>query len=317
MDPHGAPSGAGLLRRVDSWLLAPAPPARLAVLRCAIGCYAMVNLVVSFGEFRRLAGRPASEFEPVGLAVLMHTPLSPLVLWALYVSSLISGVGFMVGFRFRLSAPVFGLCTLAWASYHSSWGQMLHFEHLLTLHVLLLAFSPAADVLSVDAPIARQRTLDRGGCRWSVRYGWPIRLLAIATVTTYALAGVAKIRTGGLAWVDGTTLANHIAYSATRLDLLGEPRPPLAAVVVGWEGLLRPMAIAALAVELLAPLALLGGWWRRIWVPSVVLFHLGTLTTMFVFFPYNGLGFAVLALYRVEAVVERLTSIRSRARTDL
>ncbi len=135
-------------------------------------------------------------------------------------------------------------------------------EHLVTLHLLVLGFSPAADALSLDA---RHKRSARAGS--SVRYGWPIRLLAIVTVVTYFLAAVAKIRVSGWAWVDGTTLGNHIAYSATRLDLLGEPRPPLSAFVIRQEALLGPMALVGLGVELSAPLALLGGWFRRVWVP--------------------------------------------------
>ena len=288
-----------VIRRVDHWLLCSAPPERLAVLRFAVGGYSLVNVFISTGEFARLANRPARQFEPVGLAGLLDGPVSPLALWSLFAISAVGGAAFVAGAFFRLSGPVFALATLAWATYHASWGQMLHFEHLVTLHVLLLGISPAADALSVDA--RRAGTADR---RPGVRYGWPVRLLAIVTAVTYALAAVAKLRVGGWAWADGTTLANHIGYSATRLDLLGEPRPPLATAVVRQSWLLSPLAVSALAVELLAPVALLGGWFRRIWVPSVLLFHLGTLTTMFVFFSYNGLGFALLPLYRLEGLVD-------------
>ncbi len=286
-------------RRVDRWLLCWAPPERLALLRLAVGGYALVNVFISIGEFVRLASRPARQFEPVGLAVLLEGPVSPLVLWSLFAVSVIGGTAFVAGAFFRLSGPVFAMASLAWATYHASWGQMLHFEHLVTLHLLLLGFSPAADALSIDARRAGSANREP-----EVRYGWPIRLLAIVTVVTYALAGVAKLRASGWTWVEGTTLANHIGYSATRLDLLGEPRPPLSTAVVRQGWLLQPMAVSSLAVELLAPLALFGGWFRRIWVPCVLLFHLGTLTTMFVFFSYNGLGFALLPLYRLEGLVE-------------
>lgn len=307
MTARGLRSG---LRRIDQWLLSVAPPQRLAALRIAAGGYAVVNTMVSFGEYARLADRPAVQFEPVGLATLLAGPVSPSVLWLLFATSVISGMAFVAGARFRFSGPVFALCTLGWATYHASWGQMLHFEHVMSLHLLVLGFSPAADALSVDAGA---RSTAAGP---SVRYGWPVRLLAIITVVTYALAGVAKVRVGGWAWVDGSTLANHIAYSATRLDLLGEPRPPLSTFVIGRDPLIRPLAIVSLGVELLAPLALLGGWFRRVWVPSVLLFHLGTLTTMFVFFPYNGLGFALLPLYRLEEVVGWLGRRRRVRRSE-
>ncbi len=286
------------IHRLDRWLQSSAPPERLAVLRLAAGGYALVNLFISIGEFARLAERPASQFEPVGLAGLLGGPVSPTLLWALFAISAVSGTAFVAGAVYRVAGPVFALCTLAWATYHASWGQMLHFEHVVTLHVLLLGISPAADALSVDA-----RSNRRTDGTSSIRYGWPVRLMAIVTVVTYSLAAVAKIRASGWTWVDGTTLANHIGYSATRLDLLGEPRPPLSTFVVRRDWLLGPMALGGLGVELLAPLALLGGWFRRVWVPSVLLFHLGTLTTMFVFFSYNGLGFALLPLYSLEGVV--------------
>ena len=276
----------GVLRRVDHWLLSTAPPERLAILRLAIGAYALVTVLVNVGEFARLGSRSARQFEPVGLAGFLDGPVSPVVLWSLFGVLMMSGAAFIAGAWCRLAGPIFALCTLAWATYHASWGQMLHFEHLVTLHLLLLGFSPAAEALSFDA---RNRTSARLGS--SVRFGWPIRLMAIVTATTYVLAAIAKIRASGWAWIDGVTLSNHIAYSATRLDLLGGPRPPLATFVIGQEWLIRPAA-------------LLGGWFRRLWVPTVLLFHLGILTTMFVFFSYNGLGFALLPLYRLEAIVE-------------
>lgn len=288
-----------LVRRTDGWLLAAAPPQRLAVLRIAVGGYGLVNLIVSVGEFARLANRPADEFEPVGAATWLTGPVAPSTLWAFYAVSLLAAAAFTTGSWFRVSGPLFGLCTLGWASYHASWGQMLHFEHLLVLFALIIGLSPAADALQARSSSEAQTPAAH------VRYGWPVRLLAIVTVVTYCLAGVAKLRAGGLAWVDGSTLANHIAYSATRQELLGEPRPPLASLAVRQTWLIQPMAVSSLAVELLAPLALLGGWFRRLWVPAAIVFHLGTLTTMFVFFPFNGLGFALLPLFRAERLVER------------
>lgn len=298
-----------LVHRLDSWLLMPAPAERLAAFRILVGGYATVAMIVSVGEFGRLADRPAVQFEPVGLAVLLERPLPSTLVWGLFGLSVLTGFAFTVGAAFRFSGWVFALCQLIWASYHASWGQMLHFEHLVTLHVLVLGFAPSAHAYSVDAYRAR---------RWPIpntRYGWPLRLAAIITVITYVLAGVAKLRIGGMAWLNSETLTNHIAYSATRMDLLGEPRPPLASLAISNDWALQPMAIISVAVELVAPLALLGGWFRRAWIPAAILLHLGTLTLMFVFFSYNGLGFAFLPLYRVERLVPERFRVRLAAPT--
>ena len=57
--------------------------------------------------------------------------------------------------------------------------------------------------------------------------------MAITTVITYFIAGIAKLRIGGADWLDGSTLTNHIGYSATRMEVLGGFKPPLAPFVSG------------------------------------------------------------------------------------
>lgn len=283
------------LVRFDSWLLAPAPRERLAGLRILVGGFVLVYVLANVGEFDRLARQPPAPFEPVGIAQILNTPMSGTAVWMLFALLLVTGGAFVGGIYFRVSGPTFALLTLVWASYHSSWGQMLHFEHLFTLHLLVLAFSPAAAAWSADA-----RREEGGESAPTVRFGWPIRLMAIISVLTYVIAGVAKLRQSGLSWIDGSTLQNHIAYSATRVDLLGGIEPPLASAVVGLPWLVAPMAALALAIELLAPISLLGGRFRNLWVVSAIAFHTATAATMMVWFPYQGLGFALLPLFHVE-----------------
>ena len=61
------------------------------------------------------------------------------------------GVAFMLGYRYRWCAPVFAIALLWITSYRSSFGMKFHTENLLVLHILLLAFAPAADACSLDA----------------------------------------------------------------------------------------------------------------------------------------------------------------------
>ncbi|MBT8241515.1 MAG: HTTM domain-containing protein [Acidimicrobiia bacterium] len=283
--------------RLDRWLLDSAPVERLAALRILISGFVLVYLLANVFEFSRLASRPASEFEPVGIVTLLDQPLGSRV-WLLFGAAILAGSAALVGYAFRFTGPLFAGLVLVWASYHSSWGQMLHFEHLFTLHLLILAVSPAADAWSVQPMRTRPPP--------SRRYGWPIRLLAITTVVTYCIAGVAKLRISGLDWIDGSTLSNHIGYSATRMEVLGGFVPPVAPYVIGREWLMGPMAVGGVLIELVAPLALLGGRWRRWWVVGVLGFHVGTAATMMVWFPYQGLGLALLPLYRVERIVVRV-----------
>lgn len=279
------------MSRLDRWLLQPGPAERLAALRILIGAFVWIYMLANVGEFARLASRPSSPFEPVGVARVLDTPLPAVMVWTLFVMLLVVGACFVVGLWYRYSGITYAVLVLIWSSYHSSWGQMLHFEHLFTLHLGVLALSPVAVVWSFDA---RQRTAVAEPS--STRYGWPIRLMAIITTLTYVIAAVTKLRRSGLSWLDGSTLRNHIAYSATRIDLLGGFEPPLASFVVGRAWLIAPMAVGAIVIELIAPVALIGGRARTYWVSAALLFHLGTAATMMVWFPYQGLGFAFLPL---------------------
>lgn len=291
------------LRRFDVWLLSPAPAERLAALRILVGGFVLVYMIVNVGEFHRLAQIPSAPFEPVGIARCLDQPVSGTAVWILFVLLLSSGAAFVAGLWFRVTGPTFAVLTLAWASYHSSWGQTLHFEHLFTLHLLVLGLTPAAAVWSCAPRQLRRKRVDA-----SVQFGWPIRIMAIITVLTYVIAGISKLRQSGLAWVDGSTLGNHIAYSAIRIEQLGGFEPPLAALVIGRPWLIAPMAVAALALELFAPMALVGGRVRNIWVIAAMVFHASTAMTMMVFFPYQGLGFALLPFFRVERAQRAVAS---------
>ncbi len=273
---------------------ATAPPERLAMLRILTGTFAVVYLLVRLPVFVQLTQR-TSGFDGVGLAVLLSGPLSDAAIMAAIAVTLVSGVAFTLGWSFRWLGPVFALGFLALGSYRGSWGQLLHFENLIALHLIVLALSPAADRWSLDARAGR-RTADRD----ATAYGWPIALAALIVALSYVITGIAKLRYGGLEWVTGDTLRNHVAYSAARLDLLGADPSPLAGWFVGRSAIWTPAAVFAVAVELAAPLALLGGRIRTAWVVSAWLLHAGIAAAMFIVFPYPLFLVAFAPFYRVE-----------------
>ena len=281
-----------MARRAEGWLHAPAPAERLAGLRIAIGGFVTIYLALNVGEFARLADRSPTQFEPIGAARVLDAPLPAEVLWLMFVVALLLGAAFTAGLWVRLIGPLFAMLVLAWTSYHSSWGQLLHFEHLFTLHLLILSLAPVADTWAVRTPKVQLPP--------SSRYGWPIRLLAITTAVTYVLSGIAKLQLSGTEWFAPETLADHIGYSTIRMQTLGGPTPPLARLVLDNQWLLTPLAAFSLAVELGAPLALVGSRLRNVWVAAALSFHLGTAATMLVFFGYRGLGFAFLPLFAIE-----------------
>lgn len=275
---------------------AVAPPERLAMLRILTGVFAMAYLLARLPVFLQLGDR-RSGFDGVGLAMLLDRPVEGSVVDAVVVATLLSGVGFVVGWRFRVNGLLFALGMLALGSYRGSWGQLLHFENLMVLYLLIIAWAPSADAWSLDARRREDRPDDPGE---SVSYGFPIALATLVLVTTYVIAGLAKLRYGGLDWVFGDTLRNHVAYAAARLDLLGGSPSPLAGWAVRLDGIWPFVAAATIVIELAAPVALLGGRVRTVWVLAAWLMHLGILMFMLIGFPFPLFLVAFAPLYRVE-----------------
>ena len=170
---------------------------------------------------------------------------------------------------------VFAPCVLVVTTYRSSWGQLLWFENLLVIHLIVLT------VAVVIGPIGENRPPP-----------WAMQWCAVATVVLYMLAGVAKLRYGGSAWISGDVLAHHIGYSSARLSVFGERPPLLASFAVNHTGALAVASFTTVALELVAPLALLRRWLAVVWSTAMWAMHVGIALTMAVAFPYPIVGLA-------------------------
>lgn len=292
---------SAVVTALGRWWFAPAPAERLAALRIAIGAFAAVWTAARLPEIVSLAGLHASQYAPVGVVRVLHAPLPVAVVVAIAMATVALLVAVAIGARFRVTAPLAAAGLLWTLSYRSSWGMVFHTENLLVLHVIALAVTPAADAWSVDG--RRDR---------AAGHGWAVKLLAALTCATYLLAGIAKLRLAGLAWLDGDQLRNQIAVDNVRKALLGSATAPLARlVVVHAEGLIA-LSVLTLVIELGAPLALAGGRMARAWVWGAWAFHAGVVLTMNVWFPYPLLGIAFLPLVEPERLVARVRQWRAR-----
>jgi hypothetical protein len=298
-----------LLARLDRYWYAPMPATRLAVLRVLVGAYALVYLLIRCVSLASVAHFAASEFEPVGPVRLLSSPLSPLTVQLTVALACLLGVAFVLGVRYRVSGPLFGLSFLWLTSYRSSWGMIFHTENLVALHILLLSAAPAADAYSWDAR-GRDTSREQSGGR----YGWVVRAICVLTVSTYVLAGIAKLRLAGADWVGGDVLRGQVAYDNLRKIELGSLHSPLGAWLVRYDWPFRVLAWLSMFLELGAPLALLGQRLALVWVVGVFGFHVGVVALMAIGFPYQLSFIAYLSFFPVERLAPWSLTLLGRLR---
>ena len=275
-------------------LVAPAPAQRLDTVRMLTVGYCVVWVVARFGYWRDSARIAAWRWKPVGVVGWLGLRPSATVVTVLAAATFVVGLVALTGRAWALTGALTALGFLYLTTFGASWGQILHTENLPALHLLVLA----------AAPVGRGR---------SSHTGWPLRVMSLVTVATYVVAGVAKLRLGGgTDWLTGDRLLRLVAHDNVRKRLLADVYSPLAGPLVGHPLLFRIGAAVALAVELGAPLALLGGRVRYEWIASAWMFHVVVLAVMAVLFPYPLCGIAYASMLPVERLRARAAAFVTR-----
>lgn len=297
-------------RRIDAYWLAPAPARRLAMVRILVGTYALVYLLIRVGHVLSYAHLNKAGFRPVGVVgLVLDRPLVPWLVQFLAIATVAAAVPFVLGWRYRVFGPAFAVLLLWTLSYRHSWGMVWHTENLLVVQALIVGIVPAAaDAWSLDA-----RRAGGDAAADHPRYGWPLKLMCVVIVIAYMLAGYAKLRNAGTAWLWGDELRNHIAIDNARKLLLGDWYSPLAGPLLHYNWLFRVLALLTVVFELGAPVALLGRRFALVWVLMIWSFHAGVLALMMIAFPYQLSGVAFACFFCCERLGEWVHA-RVRAR---
>lgn len=252
--------------------------ARLRVLRSLVALYAAVWTTIRAPHLFDALDFADRRFDPVGPLAFLGGPVPAAVLVVAVVVTPIAAVAFAFDRRPAWSGPVAAAAFLFVTTYRNSWGQLFHTENLAALHLVVLAVAARA----------------RGDRRWA------IDALAVLTVGTYFVAGIAKLRISGTAWLDGDVLRHQVAFDNARKELLGDVSSPFAGWLLRRGWLLAPAAMLAMVVELAAPLALYRARIARAWCALAFGFHVAILAFMAILFPYHLLGIALAPLLPVE-----------------
>ncbi len=284
-----------------------APPERLALFRIAVGLYVIVYLLARLIEAWSTSRATMTSFAPVGLVSWLNVsdPLPVGGAMALYLLTIVFTLAFTVGYRFALTGPLCAFLLLWTTSYKSSFGMLFHSENLVTLQVMVLGLGPSAQSVSLDARANRRSWTE------DIPSGWPLLASSLVAIVAYGLAGIAKLKLGGMDWVSGDVLRVQVAYDNLRKIEFGSPHSPLGAWSVRYPLLFLPLGIITMLAELGGPLALIHRHLALTWVILVVGFHWGVLFLMAITFSYPMVGIPFFCFFELEKTkLGRLALVR-------
>lgn len=291
---------SGALKRLvqaDAWALG-------AARACVFGFVLCEVLLTSFDALGRL---PVTVLRPTGAMRLLP--------WGFYERLLTPGAmsAFKWLFAGALLSAAAGLLTpystktsaLLFVFYQGLLRSFTHFNHdeMPAVFVLfVLAFTPCGDAFSLDSLRARGKAAGGGRAGVGFVYGYPILLMRLLLAWSYFSSALVKLRVAGAGYLSPDNLPTLAVVNS--LDNLHDTHFRAAFWLTQYREYTPYFVALTLAWELAFPLAVFS---RRARVPLLaagVLFHLGTLVFMNIFFPYH------LALYLVfvdwPAVARRL-----------
>lgn len=265
---------SALTTRLRGFLLPPLPVARVGVLRRLV--YAFVLLDVLWlhhtGQYHGYADpvwyKPLVAGELLGLPAA-SVPLVAAVKWTCVVAAVLA----LTGKAPRSAGWVVAL-TWAWFQYIAfSYGKVDHDRADFAVALLLLALLGTASVH------------DR---RRSEAAGFVLRAVQLTAIATYFLSAWAKLRFGGLEWVDSATMARAVVRRGT----------PFGRLFLDWPWTLHAFQYVLMACELLSPVIfLLTERWQRRMTYAWYLFHATVYATITIaFWPHLVMMTAFLPL---------------------
>jgi hypothetical protein len=256
----------------------------LALCRILMVAAQLYWRVTSMGEQYNLVAMNSAFIDPQLLiravsAVVPRTVLfTPSGIHVLYWITLVSGALALVGLFTRASLFVFALANWIFVAHLYSYADFHHPEAVFSILLMLLAFAPSGDRLSVDALLRRWKS---GAARRtpgavageSDMAMWPLKTAHALMALTYFSTGLTKMVFGGLAWMNGYTLQSYLLADGLRRNL------PLGLWVAQHHTLSVLLSIGTVVFELFFFVSL---FWRRgapFFFLGALFFQIGLLLT--------------------------------------
>ncbi|MEO1130680.1 MAG: HTTM domain-containing protein, partial [Planctomycetota bacterium] len=248
-------------------------PVSLAVVRIVV-----FGLVLNFAlkhqvRIEFMAGLPENLIvPPFGLGpVLEIVPISPGLASAAVTVTIVACIAGIIGLCARVAALVACIAAVYAFGIPHLFGKVDHHHHLVWF-LGVLAASPCADVLSIDAIIRALRRGPKGEIAPpgpSPAYGQPLRLIWVLIGIIYFFPGMWKLVMTGPEWITGDAM-QHVLWRRWHDKQEIGPR------IDQWPLLYRAMGAGAIAFEIGFLWMILFRRTRWIAVPIGFGFHLGT-----------------------------------------
>ncbi|HEX8354925.1 MAG TPA: hypothetical protein VF611_18605, partial [Pyrinomonadaceae bacterium] len=207
--------------------------------------------------------------------------------WLFAAALLAAAAGLLTPYSTKASALLF----LFYQGLLRSFTHFNHDEMPAVFVLFVLAFTPCGDAHSLDSLRARGRAARAAVADGALVYGYPILLMRLLLAWSYFSSALIKLRVAGAGYLSPDNLPTLAVVNS--LDNLHDTHFRAAFWLTHYREYTPYFVAFALAWELAFPLAVFS---RRARIPLLaagVLFHLGTLVFMNIFFPYH------LALYLV------------------
>jgi hypothetical protein len=248
---------------LGSWWFSPLPRRRIAWLRVVVYAFVVVDVLWLRPWVGDNGSVPPGQYHPLMIGRLLPLPTPTPLLVDVVKYSLLAAAAVAASGRFARTAGalVFGLY-LEWMIIAFSYGKV---DHDRVAFLVALAVLPTVGKVSWRDDAADEKA------------AWAIRCIQVAVVATYFLSAFAKIRFGGIDWVNGATLLRAVLRRGTDLAEPLENAPEL----------LRAGQWSIMLFELSSPLLLARGRIGRVFLGSAFVFHAITWATIdIVFWPH-------------------------------
>lgn len=221
-------------------------------------------------EFAKAHWRPIYAFELLGLGP--PDLATARAAWVVILAAIACGI---LGIFTRAACAVVALGASWWIGLEYSFGKPHHTCVALVFGLFALPLAPVGARLSLESWWRRRRAARAGGdpLRVPERAPWAALPLGITQLTIafgYFFAGATKLAISGLGWANGYTL----------MGIMVEYRSPWSHHFYASPPLLVLMSIGLLVGQIGFPLAFLGTFFRWVFVPIAVLFHVMAMKTM-------------------------------------